>query len=136
MAYVCGMSNHPTDLRYTDKHAWARTGEKPVRVGITRHAADAVGAVSFVELPYPGELFKPGELIARVSSKTGSGALYMPFVGQINAVNQALDGSPGLVSSDPYGMGWLVLIEPSDVSVVEALMSADDYEAFLAADGG
>jgi glycine cleavage system H protein len=128
------MASYPTDLRYTDKHEWVRSGEKLVTVGITQHAADKLGAIGFVEPPYPGELFKPGELVCRLSSDTASAAIYMPFTGQINAVNPALGDSPGLINSDPYGAGWIVRIEPGDPADVDALMDAADYEASLPAD--
>jgi glycine cleavage system H protein len=128
------MASYPTDLRYTDTHEWVRAGEKLVTIGITQHAAERLGEISFVEPPYPGELFKPGQLLARVSSVTGSAAIRMPFVGQINAVNPALGDSPGLINGDPYGAGWLVRIEPGDPADVENLMDAAGYEAFLATD--
>jgi len=124
------MASYPTDLRYTEKHLWVRAREKLVTVGITEHAAAGVGAVGFVELPYPGELFKPGALFGRVSGETTSKALLMPFVGQINAANQSLDGSAGLINSDPYGEGWIVRIEPGDLGEIDALMDAAAYEAF------
>lgn len=125
------MSSYPTDLRYTDNDEWVRPGETPVTLGITQAAAERLGTVSFVELPYPGELFKPGALLGRVSSAGGSMAIRMPFVGQINAVNSALGDAPGLVSDDPYGEGWIVRIEPGDPADAEALLDADAYAASL-----
>lgn len=127
------MASYPTDLRYTDKHVWVRARETLVTVGVTQLAADQLGAIGFVELPYPGELFKAGDLVGRVRSDTGSAAIYMPFIGKINAVNQALGESPGLVNSDPYGEGWIARIEPGDPAHVESLMDAADYEAFASA---
>ncbi len=126
------MGSYPTDLRYTEKHEWVRPDEKFVTIGVTQWAADQLGTISFVELPYPGELLRPGDLLGRMSSNTGATAMQMPFVGQINAVNQALSESPGLINSDPYGDGWIVRIEPADPAEVESLMQAADYEAFLA----
>jgi len=129
------MAGYPTDLRYTDEHLWVRAREKLVTVGITEHAAAGLGAVGFVELPYAGELFRPGARFARVSGESGSRALLMPFVGQINAANQALDGAAGVVGSDPYGEGWIARIEPADPGAVDTLMDAAAYEAFVAAQG-
>jgi glycine cleavage system H protein len=127
------MAGYPTDLRYTEQHEWVRAGEKLVTFGITEFAADRLGAIGFVELPYAGELFRPGEQLARMTSDTASATIRMPFLGQINAVNQALADAPGLVSSDPYGAGWIVRIEPGDPAVVDGLMDADGYEAFVSA---
>jgi glycine cleavage system H protein len=130
------MGGYPTDLRYTEKHAWVRPREKLVTLGITQFAADQLGAIGFVELPYPGELFKAGERIGRVTSDTGSATIYMPFVGQVNAINQALSDSPGVINGDPYGEGWMLRVEPGDPADVESLMDAAGYEAFLSANDG
>lgn len=123
------MSSYPNDLRYTDTDEWVRGEDKLVTLGITAYAAERLGTVTFVELPYPGELFKPGALLCRVSGAAGSSTIRMPFVGQINAVNSALADAPGVVSADPYGEGWIVCIEPGDMADVEALMDAQAYEA-------
>jgi glycine cleavage system H protein len=136
---LCGrattMASYPTDLRYTDKHVWARARETLVTVGVTEFAADQLGAIGFVELPYPGEIFKTGDPVGRMRSDTGSAAIHMPFIGKINAVNQALGDSPGLINNDPYGEGWIVRIEPGDPAHVENLMDAAEYEALVSASG-
>lgn len=123
------MASYPNDLRYTERDEWVRPGDKLVVLGITQRAAERLGDTTFVELPYPGELFKAGEVIARVSSASASMAIRMPFVGQINSVNQALSEAPGMIGSDPYDKGWLLRIEPGDLAEVEALMDADAYAA-------
>lgn len=127
------MASYPNDLRYSEKHVWVRPDGKLVTLGITQTAVDDLGAVGFVELPYAGELYKTGEVIGRVSGETKSAPLYMPFTGQINAINQALDGGAGRVSDDPYGEGWILRIEPGDPAAVEELMDAAGYEAFVSA---
>ena len=127
------MAGYPSDLRYTEQHEWVRADGEYVTLGLTEFGADQLGAVGFIELPYSGELFKPGAVLARMSSDTGSKTIRMPFVGQINAINQKLADTPGHVNSDPYGTGWIVRIEPGDRSDVDGLMDADGYEAFLAA---
>lgn len=127
------MGSYPTDLRYSEKHEWVRAGERLVTLGVTGPAADRLGAISFVQLPYPGELFRTGDMIASITSDTATAAIQMPFVGQINAVNQALAESPGLINSDPYGEGWIARIVPGDPAAIDSLMEAGDYEAFVAA---
>jgi glycine cleavage system H protein len=125
------MASYPTDVRYTDKHEWVRPREKLMTLGVTDVAADHLGAIGFVELPYAGELFRTGALVGRMSSDTGSKPIYMPFTGQVTSVNQALSETPGLINSDPYGEGWIVRIEPGDPTAVDSLMDAADYEAFV-----
>ena len=129
------MASYPDDLRYTTSHVWVRPREKLVTVGITQLAADRLGAIGFLELPYPGELFKVADMLLRISGEHGSAAIDMPLVGQVNAVNQTLADAPAAVNSDPYGAGWLVRIEPNDVADVESLMDAAQYEAFVGGDG-
>ncbi|CAA9487644.1 MAG: Glycine cleavage system H protein [uncultured Solirubrobacteraceae bacterium] len=127
------MASYPTDLRYTDKHQWLRLDGKLAVLGITEVGAEQLGAVGFVELPYPGELFKAGELAGRVSGATSSTTITMPFTGQINSVNKALDDGAARVNDDPYGEGWIMRIEPGDPAAVEQLMDAAAYEAFVSA---
>jgi glycine cleavage system H protein len=127
------MAGNPTDLRYTEEHQWVRTDGKFVTVGITQHGADRLGTISFAELPYPGELFRTGALFGRLSGASGSAALHMPFVGHINAVNQKLADAPQVINSDPYGVGWIVRIEPGDLAEVDELMDAAAYEELVAA---
>ncbi len=129
------MASYPDDLRYTDKHEWVRPDGKLVVLGITAAAVEQLGAVGFVELPYPGELFKAGAVVGRVSGEKKSSPIVMPFIGQINSVNQALDGGAGRISDDPYGTGWIIRVEPGDIAVLEELMDAEAYEAFVSGGG-
>lgn len=126
------MASYPDDLRYTKKHVWVRAREKLVTLGITEFAAAGLGRASFLELPYPGELFKAGDMLLRISGDDASTAIYMPMVGQVNAVNQTLGDAPSQVTEDPYGAGWLVRIEPNDLADAENLMDAAQYEAYVA----
>ncbi len=128
------MAEYPDDVRYTKSHEWVRARDTFVTLGVTAVAASRLGTASFVELPYPGELFKPGDLLGRLSSATSSKVLRMPFVGHINSVNASLADAPALVTSDPYDAGWLVRIEPGDMAEVDALMDAAQYAEFVEAD--
>jgi glycine cleavage system H protein len=127
------MAGYPTDLRYTDTHEWVRAREKLVTVGITQFAADRLGAIGFVELPYAGELFRTDARVGRISAQSAAATIHMPFTGHVNAINQALSESPGIINSDPYGEGWLIRLEPGDPADIDGLMDAEAYEAFVSA---
>jgi len=129
MAYVLRMATFPEDLRYTDTDAWVRDREKLVTVGITQIAADRLGPIGFVELPYPGDILKEGQVLCQVRGDGSPMVLRMPFTGKMMHVNPLLVDQPGLINSDPYGKGWIVKMEPGDPALIDALMDAAAYEA-------
>lgn len=129
MAYVLRVTTFPTDLRYTETHEWVRDREKLVTVGITQIAADRLGPVGFVELPYPGELLEAGAVLCRIRGDEGSAAVHMPFTAKIMTINPVLADQPGLINSDPYRAGWIVKMEPGAPEHVDALLDAAGYEA-------
>ncbi len=131
MAYVLGMANVPEDLRYTETHEWVRDREKLVTLGITQAGADALGPISFVELPYPGELLKDGEVLCRISGETKSMVIKMPFTAKLMTTNQVLASQPGIINEDPFKAGWIVKMEPGSPEHVDALLDAEGYEASL-----
>lgn len=125
---------YPEDLKYTAEHEWVRTpGETDgaVRVGITHYAQDALGDIVYVQLPEVGEQVTAGSAVGELESTKSVSDVYVPVGGEVVARNEALDTSPELVNSDPYGDGWLFEIRPSDASAVEALMNAATYQGSL-----
>lgn len=126
------MSDIPPDLRYTAEHEWVRrSGDDTVRVGITDFAQSALGDVVFVQLPDVGTELTAGESFGEVESTKSVSDLYAPVSGKVSAVNGDLDGSPQLVNSDPYGGGWLLDVQVSDVGELEsAISSLLDGEAY------
>ncbi|MEO9328845.1 glycine cleavage system protein GcvH [Gordonia aurantiaca] len=129
-------SNVPDSLRYTAEHEWIeKTGPTTVRVGITDFAQDALGDVVFVQLPETGTEVTSGESFAEVESTKSVSDIYGPVTGTVSAVNSALDASPELVNSDPYGEGWLVEIEVSDEAALAeqlgATLDAAGYRAVI-----
>ncbi|MEB4209997.1 glycine cleavage system protein GcvH [Mycobacterium sp. 94-17] len=130
------MSDIPPDLRYTAEHEWVRrSGDDTVRVGITDFAQSALGDVVFVQLPDVGAALSAGESFGEVESTKSVSDLYAPVSGTVSAVNTELDGSPQLVNSDPYGDGWLLDVQLSDVgeleSAISSLLDAEAYRATL-----
>ena len=120
---------YPQDLRYTAEHEWLRTGEDGVvRVGITAFAQDALGDVVYVSLPAVGDDVSAGDACGEVESTKSVSDLYAPLAGEVTAVNDALDASPELVNSDPYGEGWMYELRPSDEGALDALMDQAAYK--------
>jgi glycine cleavage system H protein len=122
----------PDDLKYTAEHEWVRspgTSEGAVRVGITDFAQDALGDIVYVSLPAVGDDVAVGTPIGELESTKSVSDVYAPVDGSVVAVNEALDQSPELVNSDPYGEGWLFEVVPTDPSSVDALMDAATYES-------
>jgi glycine cleavage system H protein len=118
----------PTGLRYTAEHEWVTvTPDGTARVGITYHAQDALGDIVFVQLPEPGTAVEAGSPLGEVESTKSVSDIYAPVTGTVVARNEALDGAPELVNSDPYGDGWMFEIRLDDASAVDALLDADAY---------
>ncbi len=122
---------YPEDLRYTRQHEWVRTEDGRVRIGITDYAQDALGDVVYVELPETGATITGDQPFAEVESTKSVSDVYAPVSGTVVERNALVDERPELVNDHPYGDGWLVLVDPADVSAVEGLMDAAAYQAFL-----
>ena len=130
------VSDIPPDLHYTAEHEWVRrSGDDTARVGITDFAQSALGDVVFVQLPDVGTEVTAGESFGEVESTKSVSDLYAPVSGKVSAVNGDLEGSPQLVNSDPYGAGWLLDVQVSDVaeleSAISTLLDADAYRGTL-----
>ena len=121
----------PQDLRYTKEHEWARAEGGRVRVGITDFAQDALGDVVYVDLPEVGASVEADQPFGEVESTKSVSDVFSPVSGTIVERNPLIDERPELVNEQPYGDGWLVMIEPLDPAQVESLMDAGGYQAFL-----
>ena len=123
---------YPEDLKYTSEHEWVRSpgeAEGSVRIGITDYAQDALGDIVYVSLPEVGADVADGSAVGELESTKSVSDVYAPLAGSVVARNEALDATPELVNSDPYGEGWLFEIVPSDAAAVDALMDAEAYRA-------
>jgi len=119
---------YPEDLRYTAEHEWVRqSGDGTVRIGITAFAQDSLGDVVYVSLPAVGDDVSAGDACGEVESTKSVSDLYAPLAGEVTAVNDALDATPELVNTDPYGEGWMYELRPSDDGAVGALLDAAAY---------
>ena len=122
----------PDGLRYHQDHEWVRVSGTQATVGISHFAQDALGDIVFIDMPKPGAVVKAGQQIGEVESTKTTSMIYTPVSGTISKVNADLKDHPEVVNSDPYGNGWMVVIDMSNASDVDKLMTAAQYEVFLA----
>ena len=129
------MSEIPSELSYTTEHEWVqRVSDDTVRVGITDFAQSSLGDVVFVQLPDVGTDVSAGESFGEVESTKSVSDLYSPVTAKVLAVNGDLEASPQLVNSDPYGEGWLVVLQADADALageVDGLLDADAYQALV-----
>ena len=127
------MSEIPSDLRYRESHEWVRDeGNGTAVVGISDPAQAALGDMVFVELPEPGMSYSQGEACAVVESVKAASDVYAPVSGEVIEANSALEDSPGLVNTDPYGDGWMYKVAMEDPEEVESLLDAEAYMDVIA----
>jgi glycine cleavage system H protein len=121
----------PKDLRYHQEHEWVRVSGTQATLGISHFAQDALGDIVFIDTPKLGDVVKAGQQIGEVESTKTTSTIYTPVSGTIAKVNADLKDHPEAVNSDPYGKGWMVVVDLSNTGEVEKLMTAEQYEAFL-----
>ena len=129
------MSNVPGDLRYTREHEWAKQEGATIRVGITAYAQEQLGDVVFVELPKVGAKVTAHQAFGVVESVKAVSDLFAPVSGQVAEVNAELAQKPETVNADPYGKGWMLVVTPSEGKQWNDLLTAAQYEEFLAQGG-
>ena len=124
---------NPADLRYIKEHDWVRVDDDGLATfGITDHAQDSLGDVVFVDLPEPGAEVTQSESFGEIESVKAVSELIAPAGGKVVERNEAVVDAPELVNESPFGDGWLVKVELADASELDALMSAEEYDSFLA----
>jgi glycine cleavage system H protein len=122
---------YPEDLKYTREHEWARIEGDRATVGITDYAQEALGDIVYVDLPAAGTAVSAGERFGEVESTKSVSDIYSPVSGRIVERNDDLDKSPEIINSDPYGRGWLVVVEVGDPSELDGLMDAESYSSLV-----
>ncbi|QTD42743.1 glycine cleavage system protein GcvH [Sporosarcina sp. Te-1] len=118
----------PTNLRYSEEHEWVKDENGKYRIGITHFAQSELGDIVFVELPQVGDDVTADEPFGSVESVKTVSELYAPISGKVVEVNEELEDSPELVNESPYEGAWMIVVEASDESELDALMSAEDYD--------
>lgn len=121
----------PDELLYSKEHEWIRKEGSDVRIGITEFAQSELGDIVFVELPEVGDTIERDEPFGSVESVKTVSELYAPISGTVVEVNEDLEDSPEYVNESPYERAWMVVLEPSDDSELDELLSAEDYQAHI-----
>jgi glycine cleavage system H protein len=126
------MSDVPDDLRYSSDHEWVKeeAGGR-LRIGVTDYAQDALGDVVYVGVPAVGTVVTAGASVGEVESTKSVSDIYAPVSGSIVEANDELADAPQRINEDPYGEGWICVIEPSDATEVGALLDAAGYRALI-----
>jgi glycine cleavage system H protein len=122
----------PADLRFHKEHEWVRLDGRRATIGISDFAQDALGDIVFLDLPKVGVSVKAGQQLGEVESTKTTSTIYTPVSGTVSQINIELNDHPEAVNSDPYGKGWIAVIEIANPGEVDQLMTAAQYEAFLA----
>jgi glycine cleavage system H protein len=125
------MSKYPEDCLYTKEHEWIRVNGKTGTVGITHYAQKQLGDIVFVELPKVGDHFGTNESFGTVESVKAVSEIYCPVAGEVTQINEAMVNSPEVLNSDPHGDAWLIEIKIQNPADLEALMSAEEYDAYV-----
>ncbi|MDZ7897300.1 MAG: glycine cleavage system protein GcvH [Arcicella sp.] len=124
--------NFPADLRYTKEHEWVKLEGDIATVGITDFAQGELGDIVYVEIETVGQTLAKDEIFGSVEAVKTVSDLFLPIAGEVLEVNDALNNTPELVNSDPYGEGWMIKMKVTDVADMESLMDVDTYKAHTA----
>jgi len=123
---------YPSDYLYTPDHEWIRVEDDLAILGITEFAQKELGEVVYVQLPEVGQVFDTHDEVGTIESVKAVAEVYTPLAGEVVEVNEALGSDPELVNDDPHGEGWLAKIKYSSAAELKDLMSADQYEDYVA----
>jgi glycine cleavage system H protein len=122
---------HPSDRKYSKEHEWVLVEGDVATVGISEFAQDQLGEVVYVDLPVVGDTLAMGDSFGEIESVKSVSELFAPVSGEIVEVNSSLGDTPETVNAEPHGAGWMVKVKVDDTSELDALMSAEEYDAFI-----
>lgn len=122
---------NPTDRKYTETHEWVKIEGDSATIGISDHAQDSLGDVTFVELPESGSRVTKGKECGVIESVKAASDLYAPVSGTVAEVNGELETAPEAINQSPWEKGWLFKVNGVDASELDSLMDAEAYEKFL-----
>lgn len=125
--------NFPSELKYTKDHEWVRVEGKEAYIGITDFAQRELGDIVYIDINTVGDEVNQDDVFGTVEAVKTVSDLFMPLTGTVTEVNAALNDSPELVNSDPYGDGWMVKVTLADAAQADGLLTADAYKALVGA---
>ena len=126
--------NFPAELSYTEDHEWIRIEDDGTAViGITEFAQHELGDIIFVDVNTVGQSLGKGDVFGAVEAVKTVSDLFLPIDGEILEINTAVEKSPELLNSDPYGEGWIIRLKPSDGGQKHSLLTADAYQELVGA---
>lgn len=123
--------NFPENLKYTNEHEWIRIDGEVAYVGITDYAQEQLGDIVFVDIPTVGETLEAGEVFGTIEVVKTISDLFLPVGGEVLEQNEALEENPDLVNKDPYGEGWIIKLNPSDLGQLDNLLDAEAYKKLI-----
>ncbi len=123
--------NFPDDVKYHKEHTWAKVDGNRVQIGITDYAQDSLGDVVYLDLPEIDSEISANNEISEIESTKATSSVIAPVSGAVVEVNDELEESPEVINEDPYGKGWILIVEMSDASELDELMDASTYEKFI-----
>ncbi len=122
---------NPEDIKYHKEHTWAKVKGKKATIGITDYAQESLGDIVYIDLPETDIEVDANTEITEIESTKATSAVISPVSGTIIEINDKLADSPEIINEDPYGKGWIAIIEMDNPSEVDALMDADEYEGYI-----
>ncbi len=125
------MANIPANLHYTKDHEWIRVEGENAVVGITDYAQSELGEIVFVDVPSVGETLSQGDVFGSVEAVKTVSDLNMPATGKVLELNETLNDQPDLVNNDPYGEGWMIKLQLSDLAELDSLLTAEEYAKLI-----
>lgn len=122
---------NPENLKYHREHTWVKAAGKRATIGITDHAQEALGDIVYIDLPDVDTAVEANSEMAEIESTKATSSVISPVSGTVIEVNEELSESPEIINEDPYGKGWIAVVEIDDASELDDLMDASEYERYL-----
>ncbi|HAM53485.1 MAG TPA: glycine cleavage system protein GcvH [Nitrospiraceae bacterium] len=122
---------NPESLKYHKEHTWVKASGKKATIGITEHAQEALGDIVFIDLPEVETTVEANSELSEIESTKATSSVISPVSGTVIEVNEELSESPEIINEEPYGKGWIAILEMDDVSELEDLMDASEYGSYL-----